>query len=72
MGLPNTPQGIITVDGGTWLPIEDAAGIVRTSPPNLLRWIREGRGPPITMIGKRSYISQASLAKWLRAQEVAS
>jgi hypothetical protein len=41
------------------------------SKPTWLRWRREGKGPPITPIGRFIFIRKTSFAKWLEGREVA-
>jgi hypothetical protein len=35
----------------------------------LIRWERDGHGPPVTYIGRTPYYYRPSATAWLRAQE---
>jgi hypothetical protein len=41
------------------------------SPFTLMAWERNGRGPPVTRIGRDVFYFRPSVEKWLRAQEKA-
>jgi predicted site-specific integrase-resolvase len=38
----------------------------------LIRWEKDGKGPPVTRIGRRPVYSRVSLQKWLKTQERAA
>jgi predicted site-specific integrase-resolvase len=51
-----------------WPPDELAAEL-NVCTKTLDRWRVEGKGPPITKIGRRTFYSKTSVASWLRARE---
>jgi hypothetical protein len=50
----------------------DLAGQLGKSVKTLVRWELDGRGPPVTRIGRDVLYSIPSFEKWLKAQERAA
>jgi hypothetical protein len=50
----------------------DLAAQLRKSVKTLVRWELDGRGPPVTRIGRDVLYSIPSFEKWLKAQERAA
>ena len=48
---------------------EQLAANIGKSPKTLIRWELDGRGPPVTRIGRDVLYYIPSVQKWLRSQE---
>jgi hypothetical protein len=48
---------------------EQLAANIGKSPKTLVRWELDGRGPPVTRIGRDVLYFLPSVEKWLRSQE---
>lgn len=48
---------------------EQLAANIGKSPKTLVRWELDGRGPPVTRIGRDVLYYIPSVQKWLRSQE---
>jgi transcriptional regulator with XRE-family HTH domain len=55
-----------------YLSREQLAEKIGKSPKTLVRWELDGRGPPVTRIGRDVLYSIPSFEKWLKAQERAA
>ncbi len=51
---------------------EQLAAKIRKSAKTLVRWELDGRGPPVTRIGRDVLYFLPSVEKWLRSQECAA
>lgn len=47
----------------------DLAVEIGYSEKTLINWEKDGKGPPVTRIGRQVLYFRPSLEKWLRAQE---
>lgn len=48
---------------------DDLAAKIGKSVKTLVRWELDGKGPPVTRIGRDVFYSIPSFEKWLKAQE---
>jgi hypothetical protein len=53
------------------IPRKTLAKEIDKSEATLIRWEKDGRGPPVTRIGRDVNYSASGVEKWLRAQEKA-
>jgi predicted DNA-binding transcriptional regulator AlpA len=54
-------------------PRKSAAKTLGKSEATLIRWELDGKGPPVTRIGRDVYYEESNLEKWVRSQaEVAA
>jgi predicted DNA-binding transcriptional regulator AlpA len=51
------------------IPRKRLAEMLGKSEVTLIRWERDGKGPPVTRIGRDVVYSVSSIEKWLKAQE---
>jgi predicted DNA-binding transcriptional regulator AlpA len=51
------------------IPRKRLAEMLGKSEITLVRWEKDGKGPPVTRIGRDVVYSIVSIEKWLRAQE---
>ena len=51
---------------------DGAAAQVNRTKQTLVRWRKEGGGPPFTKIGRTYYYRKTSLLKWLESLETAA
>lgn len=55
-----------------YLSRDDLAARLGIAPKTLVRWQNDGRGPPVTYLGRAPFYSIPSFEKWLKAQERAA
>lgn len=55
-----------------YIPRDKLAADIGKSVKTLVRWENDGKGPPVTRLGKDVFYFKPSLEKWLRAQERAT
>src|ERR1700730_14776158 len=53
------------------VPRKDFAGELGVCLETLIRWEKDGHGPPVTYVGRRPYYYRPSARDWLRSQEKA-
>jgi predicted DNA-binding transcriptional regulator AlpA len=51
------------------IPRKRLAEMLGKSEVTLIRWEKDGKGPPVTRIGRDVVYSVSSIEKWLKAQE---
>jgi hypothetical protein len=49
-------------------PRKSAAQAIHKSEATLIRWELDGKGPPVTRIGRDVYYAESDLEKWVRSQ----
>jgi hypothetical protein len=49
-------------------PRRSTAELIDKHPRTLVRWELDGKGPPITRIGRDVYYEESALEKWIRSQ----
>ena len=51
---------------------DELAAKLGVVPKTLVRWQNDGKGPPVTYLGRAPFYSIPSFEKWLKAQERAA
>jgi predicted site-specific integrase-resolvase len=54
-----------------FIPRADLAAELDVNEKTLVRWDRDGKGPPATRLGRKVLYFRPTVEKWLRAQEEA-
>jgi hypothetical protein len=52
-----------------YIPRKQLAADLRLAEATLIRWEKDGKGPPVTRIGRDVVYSIQSFKKWLKGQE---
>lgn len=55
-----------------YLPRAELATAIGYCEKTLIRWESDGKGPPVTRIGRQVLYFKPSVEKWLRSQEKAA
>jgi len=51
---------------------DELAAELRKSVKTLVRWEKDGKGPPVTRLGREVFYYRPSTQKWLRSRESAA